>query len=68
MFGEDVWWCTAKPILPVFTRATVGNSTTGRIGHAINLALFDPASPYAARLNKEACPLFVALAGEARKG
>ena len=51
-------WCLAKPVLPAFCGVFYGGMRGDHCGQQINLALFDPASPYAERLNSTACPLF----------
>lgn len=56
--GKHYVWCVAEPVLPVFASVTLGNSMSGHVGHPINLAHFDPAAPYAERLNAQRCPLF----------
>lgn len=49
----DWWECTAEIKLPTFVFASLPYR------HNINLGHFDPAAPYADRLNKMVCPLFV---------
>lgn len=52
IYGRNFWNCTAIGVLPAFT----GQSESYR--HPINIALFDPASSYAAGLNSRRCALF----------
>ncbi|QJQ31791.1 hypothetical protein GV829_04480 [Sphingomonas lacunae] len=52
--GGDFWRCTATPVLPAFG----GFWLRYPEGMPMNIALFDPASSYAAALNARACPLF----------
>lgn len=58
--GGDFWWCLAKPVMPEFCGVFYGGMKGQHTGMPINLALFDPASTYADRLNSRECPLFEA--------
>lgn len=58
-FGDDMWWCIARPVLPEFTGAYLHQNMgkpKGAVGMPINLKLFDPASGY--EMNDRTCPLF----------
>jgi hypothetical protein len=52
--GGETYHCYAKPVLPAF----VGMHVYCPDGLPVNLGMFDPASPYAERLNATVCPLF----------
>lgn len=56
--GGDFWYCTARPVIPVFAGCYVAGNMHGHIGQPINLALFDPASPQAESRYARSCPLF----------